>query len=85
MIVIKVGEYHAGHNEDLGPLPQMSRSANFRVPQEVWRVDKDSILSQYDRGISAPDMIRKSNYGDETTTEYCQLARLMNHNKAGKR
>ena len=85
MIVIKVGEYHAGHNEDLGPLPQMSRSANFRVPQEVWRVDKDSILSQYDCSISAPDMIRKSSYGDETTTEYGQLARLMNDNKAGKR
>jgi hypothetical protein len=30
-------------------------------------------------------MIQKSNHGDETTTKYCQLARLMNHNKAGKR
>jgi hypothetical protein len=30
-------------------------------------------------------MIQKSNYGDETTTEYGQSARLMNHNKAGKR
>jgi hypothetical protein len=68
---LKVGEYHAGHNEDLGPLPQMSRSANWL-----------GFLKKSDALI----MIQlKSNYGDETTTEYGQSARLMNHNKAGKR